>query len=61
MKLLGWIYLALALISATALGLGLLVIDANPFSQLALLIQGVGFAFVSGMILGFWRSRDEQN
>ena len=59
MKLLGWTYFALALIAAVPLGVSFFVNDVNPISQLALLIQGVGYGFVSGLALGLWRGRDE--
>ena len=59
MKLLGWTYFVLALIGAVPLGISFFVADVNPISQLALLIQGVGYGFVAGLALGLERDRDE--
>ncbi|MBQ2768076.1 MAG: hypothetical protein IJF49_08395 [Clostridia bacterium] len=52
-KKFAWItYMVLSLISTVSLGLSLFFDGLNVFDQLSFLIQGVGFAFVSGAYFG---------
>ena len=52
-KKFAWIaYMVLSLISAVTVGFSLFFDGMNVFTQLSLLIQGVGFAFVSGAYFG---------
>lgn len=53
LKTFAWIaYMALSIICTVTLATSLFVDCANVITQLTLLIQGVCFAFVSGIYLG---------
>ena len=47
-----WAYGALAIAAATALIVSFFIPDAKPLTQITLLIQSVGFGFISGMAIG---------
>lgn len=46
-----WAYLALSVVALIAAGVSLFV-EASPLTQISLLVQAVGYGFVSGMYFG---------
>ena len=51
MKLFKWAYGAIALAAATCLVISFFQ-DVNPITQIALLIQSVGFGWICGFAIG---------
>ena len=47
-----WAYGALAIAAATALIVSFFVPGTKPLTQITLLIQAVGFGFISGLAIG---------
>lgn len=45
-------YSILAVVTAITLSISFFMKDANPISQLSLLIEAIGFGWVSGMMIG---------
>lgn len=52
MKKLIWIYGALALVAAIFLSASFFMQDVRPLTQIALLIQSVGYGWVCGLGIG---------
>lgn len=52
MKLFKWAYGALAFVAAAALVASFFVQDVKPITQITLLIQSVGFAWICGAAVG---------
>ena len=48
-KFVKWAYLVLAIITMIALGVSFFV-ECEPLTQVLLLIQSVGYGFISGML-----------
>ena len=52
MKLFKWAYGALALVASIALIISFFIPDTTPGAQITLLINSVGYGFVSGIYVG---------
>ena len=52
MKKFKWAYGALAVIASSVLIASFFMADVKPIAQLTLLVQSLGFGFISGMCVG---------